>query len=283
MTRVAGSTGGLAVERLRPPRSTRAAAIWSISVHVLLIGVTVLLTRLAAPVPMPPAYAVELVAAPAGSRALGAVQQGPSTQSSAAAAASAAPARPADPVANTGTELSERRNAAAKRPARMPAPTPVKKAPAPPPAAASRTTAARSPAAKGPTAARSGADVTVPGTRPAGGGPTGGRGSDVASVKVQGIAFPYPGYLENITRQIALNFKPRPGVALKAEVTFLIHRDGSISDLRLLSRSGAYAFDLECIGAVEAVGQRRSFGALPTGFRDDVLPVVFSFDPTVLR
>ena len=282
MTRVAGSTGGLAVERVRPPLSTRAAAIWSISAHVLLIGGTVLLTRLAAPAPMPPAYAVELVAAPAGPRALGAVQQGPSTQSS-AAAANAAPARPADPVANTGTELSERPVAAAKRPARTPAPTPAKKAPAPPSAAASRTTAARTPAASGQTAARSGADVTVPGSRPAGGGATGGRGSDVASVKVQGIAFPYPGYLENITRQIALNFKPRPGVALKAEVTFLIHRDGSISDLRLSSRSGAYAFDLECIGAVEAVGQRKSFGALPTGFRDDVLPVVFSFDPTVLR
>ena len=282
MTRVAGATGGLAVERVRPPLSTRAAAIWSISAHVLLIGGTVLLTRLAAPAPMPPAYAVELVAAPAGPRALGAVQQGPSTQSS-AAAANAAPARPADPVANTGTELSERPVAAAKRPARTPAPTPAKKAPAPPVAAASRTTAARAPAASGQTAARSGADVTVPGSRPAGGGATGGRGSDVASVKVQGIAFPYPGYLENITRQIALNFKPRPGVALKAEVTFLIHRDGSISDLRLSSRSGAYAFDLECIGAVEAVGQRKSFGALPTGFRDDVLPVVFSFDPTVLR
>ena len=282
MTRVAGSTGGLAVERVRPPLSTRGAAIWSISAHVLLIGGTVLLTRLAAPAPMPPAYAVELVAAPAGPRALGAVQQGPSTQSS-AAAANAAPARPADPVANTGTELSERPVAAAKRPARTPAPTPAKKAPAPPVAAASRTTAARAPAGSGQTAARSGADVTVPGSRPAGGGATGGRGSDVASVKVQGIAFPYPGYLENITRQIALNFKPRPGVALKAEVTFLIHRDGSISDLRLSSRSGAYAFDLECIGAVEAVGQRKSFGALPTGFRDDVLPVVFSFDPTVLR
>ena len=282
MTRVAGSTGGLAVERVRPPLSTRAAAIWSICAHLLLIGGTVLLTRLAAPAPMPPAYAVELVAAPAGPRALGAVQQGPSTQSS-AAAANAAPARPADPVANTGTELSERPVAAAKRPARTPAPTPANKAPAPPVAAASRTTAARAPAGSGQTAARSGADVTVPGSRPAGGGATGGRGSDVASVKVQGIAFPYPGYLENITRQIALNFKPRPGVALKAEVTFLIHRDGSISDLRLSSRSGAYAFDLECIGAVEAVGQRKSFGALPTGFRDDVLPVVFSFDPTVLR
>ena len=123
----------------------------------------------------------------------------------------------------------------------------------------------------------------MPGKTSAGGGPTGGRGRDVANVKVQGIAFPYPGYLENITRQIALNFRPRPGVGLRADVTFLIHRDGSVSDLRLLSRSGTYAFDLECIGAVEAVGQRRTFGPLPSGFRDDVLPVVFSFDPSVLR
>ena len=133
------------------------------------------------------------------------------------------------------------------------------------------------------TAPRGGGETTVPGRTPAGGGATGGRGSDVASVRVQGIAFPFPGYLENITRQIALNFKPRPGAALRAEVAFLIRRDGSVSDLRLVSRSGVYAFDLECIGAVEAVGQRKSFGALPAGFRDDALPVVFSFDPTVLR
>lgn len=285
MTKVAGSQGGLAAEQVRPPLSTRAAATWSIAAHVVLIGSTIVLTRLAAPAPMPPAYAVELVAAPAGPRALGAVQQGPTAPSSAAAAAEAedAPARPPDPVAAAGTNLSRRPAAAAKRPVSTPSATAAKKPVAPTAAASTRKPSTPAPAPARPAAPKSGGEATVPGTRPAGGGPTGGRGRDVASVKVQGIAFPYPGYLENITRQIALNFKPRPGVALKAEVTFLIHRDGSISDLRLVSRSGAYAFDLECIGAVEAVGQRKSFGTLPAGFRDDVLPVVFSFDPTVLR
>ena len=41
------------------------------------------------------------------------------------------------------------------------------------------------------------------------------------------------------------------------------------------------AFDLEAQGAVEAAA--RAFGSLPAGFGDDVLPVVFSFDPGRLR
>ena len=79
-----------------------------------------------------------------------------------------------------------------------------------------------------------------------GGGPTGGKGTDVATVRSDGIEFPFPGYLNNIVRQIALNFKPRNASArLKAEVRFLIHRDGSVSDItfvqqvrRFLVRSG---------------------------------------------
>lgn len=240
-----------------PALSARTAAFWSVGAHLALIASVILFTRLSLPAPRPPAYSVELVAAPAGPRALGAVAEGPS----APATAKPAPASP-DRVAtipDAKTVIASRRPDAAK-----PAPAkPVTPTPTVPP--------------------KTGGAAAVPGKTPAGGGPTGGRGRDVASVKVQGIAFPFPGYLENITRQIALNFKPRAGTAVRAEVAFLIHRDGSVTDLRLVSRSGVYAFDLECMGAVEAVGQRRSFGALPAGFRDDVLPVVFSFDPSVLR
>ena len=238
--------------------TVRRAAIWSVAAHLLVVIGAVAFTRLSAPPPAPPAYSVELVAAPAGPRALGAVTQGPSE---------AAPAQEPAPV----TPPAPDPDAMAPR-----TPTPPR---TPPPR-----TATRPPVVPGRTAPpRAGGAVATPGATPAGGGPTGGRGRDVANVRVQGIAFPFPGYLENITRQIALNFKPRPGGALRAEVAFLIHRDGSVSDLRLVSRSGVYAFDLECMGAVEAVGQRRSFGQLPNGFRDDVLPVVFSFDPSVLR
>jgi len=282
MTRVAGSSGGVAAEPVRPRLSTRSAAIWSVTAHVMLIGGTILLARLAAPVPMPPAFSVELVAAPAGPRALGAVRRGPTVPASPTAEERAEEAAAREPVANASPGSSERRTVASKRPVSTPSAPAVRKPVAPSAAASARKPSTSVPAPKS-AAPKSGGDAEVPGPRPAGGGAAGGRGRDVASVKVQGIAFPYPGYLENITRQIALNFRPKPGVGLKAEVAFLIHRDGSISELRLLSRSGAYAFDLECIGAVEAVGQRKSFGALPSGFRDDVLPVVFSFDPTVLR
>ncbi len=244
----------------RPPLSARTAAFWSVGAHLLLIVLAIVFTRLTLPPPQPPAYNVELVAAPPGPRALGSVQEGPS-------APETPPETPPTPAPTPAATIPDPKAVvAAKRPTVAPVPT---KKPA-------------TPVVK-PVAPKSGGAATVPGPTPAGGGPTGGRGRDVASVKVQGIAFPFPGYLENITRQIALNFKPRAGVALRAEVVFLIHRDGSVSDLRLQSRSGVYAFDLECMGAVEAVGQRRSFGPLPGGFRDDVLPVVFSFDPTVLR
>jgi outer membrane biosynthesis protein TonB len=64
---------------------------------------------------------------------------------------------------------------------------------------------------------------------------------------------------------------------------FLIHRDGSVTNLRFIKRSGSYPFDLEAQGAVEAAGTARAFGALPEGFEEDVLPVSFSFDPQVLR
>ncbi len=262
----APSSGADVSGRARP--TARRAALLSVIGHVVVIAGTVFLTRLTLPPPLPPAYNVELVAAPPGPRALGSVEQGPPTTTPPAPEPSAPEASPAR--AEEGTALS------AKRPTSRPTSRPTAKPTTKP--------AAKKPVARPATPApRGGGAASVPGKSPAGGGATGGRGRDVANVKVQGIAFPFPGYLENITRQIALNFKPRPGVGLRAEVSFLIRRDGSVSDLRLVSRSGVYAFDLECIGAVEAVGQRKSFGALPSGFRDDALPVVFSFDPTVLR
>jgi protein TonB len=115
----------------------------------------------------------------------------------------------------------------------------------------------------------------------AGGGETGGRGTDVANIRTEGIEFPFPGYLENIVREIALRFRPPRGSALKAEVMFLIRRDGTITGFRFLQRSGSFTFDLEAQGAVEAAASR--FGPLPSGSREDVLPVIFSFDPRLIR
>ena len=116
----------------------------------------------------------------------------------------------------------------------------------------------------------------------AGGGPIGGKGTDVATVQTEGLDFPFPGYLNNIVRQIALRFNPSDANSgLRAEVRFVIRRDGSVIGIGFVTRSGNYAFDLEAHGAVEAAASQ--FGALPEGFRDDALPVVFSFDPRIIR
>ena len=116
----------------------------------------------------------------------------------------------------------------------------------------------------------------------AGGGPIGGKGTDVATVQTQGIDFPFPGYLNNIVRQIALRFNPADAnSSRRAEVRFVIRRDGSVIGIGFVTRSGSYAFDLEAQGAVEAAA--REFGPLPDGYPDDALPVVFSFDPRILR
>lgn len=115
----------------------------------------------------------------------------------------------------------------------------------------------------------------------AAGGAEGGRGTDVRNIRTEGIDFPFPGYLENIVRQIAKRFRPRGASQLKAEVMFLIRRDGSVTSLRFVQRSGSFTFDLEAQGAIEAAASQ--FGPLPDGFRDDVLPVMFSFDPRLIR
>lgn len=102
----------------------------------------------------------------------------------------------------------------------------------------------------------------------------------MADVRVIGLEFPYPGYLNNLVRQVRLRFAPTDARAgLHADLAFVVARDGSITGLRVLHSSGSYAFDLEAQGAVEAAGAARAFGSLPDGFRPPTLPVTFSFDP----
>ena len=197
----------------------------------------------------PPVYRVNLVAAPPGPRAIGVVAPPPAK----AAPPTATP--PPRPQASP-RDMPPPRPAPATRPAPVaatPSPTPTKQAP------------------------------NTPAPR-AGGGDEGGRGADVANVRIEGIEFPYSGYLDNIVRQIALRFQPANRSApLRAEVSFLLHRDGSVTAQRLVVRSGVYAFDLEAMGAIEAAAAAKAFGPLPAGYPDDVLPVVFMFDPSIIR
>jgi len=61
-------------------------------------------------------------------------------------------------------------------------------------------------------------------------------------------------------------------------VYFVIHEDGTVSDLDFAKRSGNSNFDFEAMGAVECAGRGR-FGPLPDDFPWDLLPVQFSFRP----
>jgi periplasmic protein TonB len=218
--------------------------------HVGVVSLLVVLSTKVAVV-SPPIYKVDIVAAPPGKRAIGIV---PPT-----------PAPPAPPLTT-------------------PPPAAHEVAPKAPVAPVHKQAAATPPAKATPVQTPPKAKPVAPQTpvATAGGGPTGGPGADVASVHIEGIDFPFPGYLENIVRQVALNFSPPdPSAQLRADVAFLIRRDGTVFGFKFVSRSGDYSFDLEAQGAIEKAA--KSFGPLPDGFHDDVLPVVFSFDPRLLH
>ena len=198
--------------------------------------------------PMAPTYRVNLVAAPPAPRQVGVVQP----------EATPAPATVTPPPTAREAPSAARTKA------------PVKAKPLPKPRIATPNVA---PPAKAPPA-------QTPQSQ-AGGGPQGGKGADVANVSVDGITFPYPAYLTNIVRQIALKFTPANRGALSAEVAFIIRRDGSVAGLRLTRPSPVYSFNQDALAAVELASH--SFGPLPPEFADDALPVIFTFDPRIIR
>ena len=73
--------------------------------------------------------------------------------------------------------------------------------------------------------------------------------------------------------------RPVSNSPLRAEVSFLILKDGSVRDIHFVQRSGNFSFDLGAQGAIEAAGNAQAFGPLPDGYEADVLPVSFFFTP----
>jgi protein TonB len=239
-----------------PPRrqgGLAAPVIVSAALHAG-IAVALVVTAPRPRAPSPPVYRVNLIAAPPGERAVGVVRPPAETPTPTKAAT---PPRPVTSAPDVAPVPKPRAQPPRRTPAQAtPTPEPAKPATRPPPETPAPT---------------------------AGGGPVGGTGADVATVRTEGIEFPHPGYLQNIVRQIALRFKPPRGSNRRAEVMFLIHRDGSVSNFNFRVGSGSYAFDVEARGAVESAAEARAFGPLPRGFPDDVLPVIFSFDPRLIR
>ena len=227
---------------------------FSVALHLFVLT-TLFIVRPEGPRISAPVYKVDLIAAPPGPRAIGEVRPRPVEPQPTPPEPTPTPVRPEQIIPDQMPPPPSER----PRTRQPPPPT------TPTPAPAERTPASREPAPV------------------AGGGPEGGRGTDVANVRTEGIEFPFPGYLENIVRQIALRFEPPGNTALRAEVKFLIRRDGSAEIVQFVQRSGAFAFDLEAQGAIEHAGQVKAFGPLPSGYENDVLTVVFSFDPRTIR
>jgi outer membrane biosynthesis protein TonB len=160
------------------------------------------------------------------------------------------------------------------RPAERPAPIAVKR-PAP-----KSTVAPAAPPKQTAPAAREAAPRTTANVAPAP-GETPSTGNDVATVSTEGIDFPFPEYLDNVVSQVRLEWeRPEQSVPLEAEVSFLVHRDGSVTGISFVKRSGNFAFDLKAQGAVEAAGRNHVFGPLPAGWSSDVLFVRFYFSGT---
>jgi outer membrane biosynthesis protein TonB len=162
--------------------------------------------------------------------------------------------------------------AVSRPPAEEPAPTkpaPKPEKPAPPkPKPTARPTEKAEPNPK-----------ATPATRPLP-GETPGTGADAVTVSTPGLAFPYPDYLRNIVQEVYRRWqRPLGNAALRAEVSFLIMRDGAVREIRLTRPSGVFSFDLSAQGAIEAAGTAGAFGALPDGWPADVLPVSFYFTP----
>ncbi len=229
-------------------RSQRSLAIplsASLLLHLAVVGGLIFAKPGGRTLALPPVYRVQLVAAPAGDRAFGAVEP-----------AKVAPEKAPPP-----------------RPRQAPPKESVKSGPR------TKTVRATASAPRPMTAADRKAEQAK-----AGGGPEGGKGTDVANVDLAGLEFPYPAYLQNIVNQIARNFTWKGPQTYRAEVQFFIRRDGSVARIRVLpSSKAAYDFKIEATGAIEAAGKAKAFGPLPDGFADDVLPVVFTFDPRIIR
>jgi outer membrane biosynthesis protein TonB len=176
-----------------------------------------------------------------------------------------------DPGARRAPEVMQR---PAAPPAAVPknAPASTKSVPKPAPPTPPKPELKREPAPR-----TTSTEGPAPGVKPS-------TGTDVATVKTSGVEFPFPEYLRNLVAQVYRRWqRPSDNIALRAEVLFFVHRDGTVSNLQFIRRSGDFAFDLEAQGAVEAAATAGAFGNLPEGYESDLLPVSFFFDPQTMR
>ncbi|GMV05448.1 MAG: hypothetical protein AMXMBFR53_17260 [Gemmatimonadota bacterium] len=98
------------------------------------------------------------------------------------------------------------------------------------------------------------------------------------NVRMEGLRRDFPVYYQNIITQINRCLRWRGAGNWATTVYFVIRRDGTVTDLDVVRRSGNATFDFEAMGAVECAGKGR-FGPLPEDLPWEILPVQFEFKP----
>ncbi len=121
------------------------------------------------------------------------------------------------------------------------------------------------------------AAVEKPAKTPKGGGSGIGKGGG-GGLRVEGVVFPYPGYLDTLTALVQEQWERRmladTGQELKATVFFSLDRDGNVQECTVETASGVFEFD---DAARKAVFQASPIKPLPSGFKGDGLSVHLDF------
>ena len=240
----------------------RVALATSGLLHALLVAGFWQVSRMEAETPRMRVYSVNIVSPP------------PREQGEWSPAPAGEPAEVAEPEPEVQPE---------PEPTPPPEPSPAPKAttrPAPketpretPKAAPKETPRAPTPAPK---SGNEGTSARSTGAEPS---PTSAGGENL-DVRTEGARFTDPAYLENIVRQVNRYFRRPPGsVDAEAEVRFWIDRDGSVSEIEILSASN-FRIRTAAMEAVEQAGTRKAFGPLPRSYPADRLPVSFYFRPS---
>jgi protein TonB len=86
-------------------------------------------------------------------------------------------------------------------------------------------------------------------------------------------------YVDVIQRTVAQNWysqlaDPNASMGHSVTVTFTVHRDGSVSNVRIAQPSGVPSLDMSATQAVQRVG---AFGPLPAGYAGSSVTVAYTF------
>ena len=104
-------------------------------------------------------------------------------------------------------------------------------------------------------------------------------GDDEVTARIEGFRRDFPEYYERITNQIIRCFRP-PDTGLRdVMVRFLVQRDGSTTDIAIMTSSGSFSFDTAAEEAIECAGQPGRLGPLPDEYRYPVLPINYTISP----